>query len=110
MEKVVFKMPKMYADHHVLAVREALTGLEGVGSILASSAFKRLVVEYDPTKVDPATIEGSLKASGYGPGEEWRPLDLPEASDDRSPWFRSIWRVTQTNVLDLEMAGDFRRY
>ena len=27
MEKAIFEVPKMYADHHVEAVRETLTGL-----------------------------------------------------------------------------------
>lgn len=110
MEKIVFKVPKMYADHHVLAVREILTNLKGVSHVLASSAFKRVVVEYDPTVISPVTIEEGLRAAGYGPGEDWELPEVPKAKEDVSSWFKSIWRNTQTNLLDLEMAGDFRRY
>jgi len=110
MERVTFNVPKMYADHHVKAVRQALAGLPGVADVLASAAFKRVVVEYDPDATTPATIEESLRAAGYGPGEDWELPKLPELKEDESPWFRSIWRVTQTNVLDLQMAGDFRKY
>ena len=46
-EAVVFKVPKMYADHHVLAVRAALTDLDGVTKVVASSAFKRVAVTDD---------------------------------------------------------------
>jgi len=108
--KVVFEVPKMYADHHVVAVREALTDLEGVVNVLASSAFKRVVVEYDAAVTSPAAIEEGLQAAGYSPGEDWELSELPEAKEDGSPWFKSIWRVTRTNMLDLEMAGDFRKY
>ena len=110
MERVVFKVPKMYADHHVVAVREALTGLEGVGNVLASSAFKRVVVEYDPSVTSSTAIEEGLQTAGYGLSEDWELPELPEAKEDESPWFKSIWRVTQTNMLDLEMSGDFRKY
>ncbi len=46
-ETVVFKVPKIYADHHVLAVRAALTDLDGVTKVVASSAFKRVAVTDD---------------------------------------------------------------
>jgi len=110
MERVVFEVPKMYADHHVVAVREALTGLEGVANVMASSAFKRVIVEYDPAVITPTAIEGSLRAAGYGPGEDWELPELPEPKEDESPWFRSIWRTTQTDPREIEMAGDFRMY
>ena len=110
MEKAVFGVPRMYADHHVLAVREALGGVEGVGNVLASSAFKRVVVEYDPAVISPAAIEEGLQAAGYGPGEDCELPRLPEAKEDEFPWYKSIWGVAQTNILEREMSGDFRKY
>jgi copper chaperone CopZ len=110
MEKTIFEVPKMYADHHVEAVRQTLTGLPGVAAVLASAAFKRVVVEYDPTATNPAAIEKGLSAAGYQPGEDWELPTLPTAKEDESPWFQTIWRVTKTNLLDLEMSGDFRKY
>lgn len=110
MERAVFKVPKMYADHHVKAVKQALADLPGVAKVMASSAFKRVIVEYDPDATNLAAIEESLQAASYGPGEDWELPRLPEAKEDESPWFKSIWRVTRTNILDLEMAGDFRKY
>ena len=110
METVVFQVPKMYADHHVLAVRAALTELDGVTNVLASSAFKRVAVAYDADLTSPAAIEERLQSAGYGPDEDWELPELPKAREDQSAWFRSIWRVTRTSMLDLEMAGDFRKY
>ena len=110
MEKDVFKVPKMYADHHVKVVKQTLESLPGVTNVIASSAFKRVIVEYDPNATNPAAIEDKLRAAGYGPGEDWELPELPEAKEDESHWFKFIWRTTRTNLLDLEMAGDFRKY
>ena len=53
MEKVIVDVPSMYADHHVLVVRELLTGQEGVGEVYASAAFKQVLVHYDPAAIQP---------------------------------------------------------
>ncbi len=110
MERIVFTVPKMYADHHVVAVREALLGLKGVEDVMASSAFKRVVVGYDPSALDPKAIEERLRATGYGPSEDWEISTPPEGKEDDSPWFKLTQRVTQTNMLDIQMSGDFRKY
>ncbi len=110
MEKTVLNVPKMYADHHVQAVRNALLRLDGVEEVMASSAFKRVVVGYDPARLSPDAIEEALRAAGYGPGEDWELPTPPEGKEDDSPWFKVIQRITQTNMLDLQMSGDFRKY
>lgn len=110
MEKTIFDVPKMYADHHVEAVRSALLQLKGVESVTASSAFKKVVVGYDPKSLKPKAIEEALRNAGYAPGEEWKLPDIVEAKEDSSSWWRIISRVTQTNAKDLEMSGDFRKY
>ena len=110
MEKTVFDVPKMYADHHVQTVRDALLQLDGVEAVTASSAFKRVVVGYDAGKVAPDVLEEALRTAGYAPGEEFQLPQLPEGKEDSSPWFRSTQRVSSTNELDLEMSGDFRKY
>ena len=110
MEKIRYSVPKMYADHHVLRVREALTSMEGVEDVLASSARRVVVVWYDPAATKAEAIEEQLRASGYGPGEEESLPVLPKPADDESPWFQILPRVTQTNMKDLEASGDFRGY
>lgn len=111
MEKTVLHVPKMYADHHVKAVREALLDeLDGVEEVMASSAFKRVIVGYDSDRLEPEAIEEALRAAGYGPGEDWELPELPQPKEDESPWFQSIWRETQTDPREIEMAGDFRLY
>jgi len=110
MEKAVLDVPKMYADHHVLAVREILSRVAGVEDIVASSAMKRLFVTFDPAVTSRAAIEQALGQAGYGPGD---PLGFPAitpAKDDGSFWYVLRPRVTKTNRLDIEMSGDFRKY
>jgi len=110
MEQTAYKVPKMYADHHVKAVRDALLGLDGAEEVMASSAFQVVQVSYDPDLTSPAAIEEKLKAAGYGPGEDWEVPSVPEGKEDCSPWFQLIGRVTETNKADLEMSGEFRLY
>lgn len=79
MEKLNLNIPAMYGDHHVLAVRRLLEALPGVESVYASSAFKHVVVTFDPAKTSPAAIEQALKDNGYVPGADmpapvWKPV------------------------------------
>lgn len=109
-KQVIYEVPKMYADHHVKVVRDALLGLDGVGEVMASSAFQTVRVSYDPDLTSPEAIGEKLKAAGYGPGEDWEVPSVPEGKEDDSPWFQLIGRVTETNKADLEMSGEFRLY
>ncbi|RLC82477.1 MAG: hypothetical protein DRI61_02215 [Chloroflexi bacterium] len=110
MERVTFDLPLMYADHHVKAVRDVLLGVDGVGDVYASSMLKKVIVSYDPEKVTPALLEEKLKEAGYEPGKELEVPQPPRNTDDKSPWFQLIKRITQTDRRDIEMAGDFRKY
>ena len=110
MKKITLKVPKMYGDHHTLTVRSALAELRGVESIFASTARKTVTVEYDDSTINPATIEEALKTVGFGPGEEPPSPELRDATDDESPWFRFLPRYTWTNMIDLEMSGEFRKH
>ena len=115
MEKVVLEVPTLWADHHVLKVRDALTNLEGVEEVYASSAWKQVLVSYDSAKTDLATIEKTLAEAGYtvGPasavGES--PVLVQPSEIRRDPQWEVLGvRVTGTNRVDLEMSGEFRRY
>jgi copper chaperone CopZ len=109
MEKVVLSVPKMWADHHVLKVREALVALDGVGDLYASAAWKQAVVEYDPDKLDEPAIVNALAEAGYSVGEEVE-LEGERLSGGDPAWDRLGVRTTKTNLRDLELSGEFRRY
>jgi copper chaperone CopZ len=111
MEKLVLEIPTLWADHHVLKVRDALVSLEGVDNVYASAAWKQVLVNYDADKTDPATIEKALADVGYPVGEGEVPMLVQPGKLNRDPqWAVLGARVTETNMVDLEMSGEFRRY
>jgi copper chaperone CopZ len=110
MSEVKLSVPRMWADHHVTAVRELLSGLPGVRDIQASSAFFAVKVEFDPEVTSAETIDSALTEAGYEPDQ---PLDLTRPLDpsrDGSAWYTAVSRVSSTNEQDLVMSGDFRKY
>jgi len=109
MEKTVLSVPKMWADHHVLKVREVLTKLDGVQDVYASSAWKQVVVEHDPGKLSESALVAALAEAGYEAGESVE-LTGTRLSDGDPAWEELGVRVTKTNRRDLELSGDFRRY
>jgi copper chaperone CopZ len=111
MDKVVLDVPTLWADHHVLKVRDALVPLEGVDGVYASSAWKQVLVNYDAAKIEPAAIEKALTDAGYPVGEGEVPvLALPTKNRKDPQWKEADFRMTVTNQADLEMSGEFRRY
>jgi copper chaperone CopZ len=111
MEKVVFDVPSLWADHHVLKLRDALGKLEGVEDIYASSAWKQVMVTYDSAEIDDAAIQEALAEAGYPVGEGGVPILVEPTEIRRDPqWETSGVRLAATSEIDREMAGEFRRY
>ena len=111
MEKVVLEVPTLWADHHVLKVRDVLTSLEGVESVYASSGWKQVLVNYDAAKTNPAVIEKTLAEASYPVGEGEVPIIAQAGKQRRDPqWAGMSLRMTETNMVDLEMSGEFRKY
>jgi copper chaperone CopZ len=109
MEKVVLSVPKMWADHHVLKVREVLTALDGVQDVYASAAWKQVLVKYDPAKIQETALTETLAQAGYGADQKLEfETGLPRTGDPA--WDALGVRVTRTNQRDLELSGEFRRY
>jgi copper chaperone CopZ len=107
MERLTFTIPALWADHHVLAVRDVLGAMPGVSGVEASAMKRQVSLEFDPTATSADAIAQGLSAAGYAPG------DLPEAGQvpRRKPaWAASGYRVAVTNQADLTMSGDFRKY
>lgn len=110
MEKVTFNIPSMWADHHTLAVRYALGQVDGVNDVIASSLYKDVLVKYDPAAVSPDVLANTLAAAGYKiAGAPELPM-YPERIEDSSDWFRFQDRITETDMRDLAMSGDHRKY
>ncbi|MFN2269675.1 MAG: heavy-metal-associated domain-containing protein [Anaerolineae bacterium] len=110
MAKMTLDVPTLWADHHVLKVREALLSLEGVDDVYASSAWKQVLVTYNNKKAKKDDIEKALADAGYPVGKGEVPIVVQPNEIRRDPQWADGARMTQTNRVDLEMSGEFRRY
>ena len=107
MEKVTLNLPGMWADHHVLIVRDILGALPGVADIQASARDMQVTVSFDPTVTNAKAIADSLAAAGYSPDGSF---EVPKCAHNKPEWANNPLRMTTTYQADLTMAGDFRRY
>jgi copper chaperone CopZ len=110
MEKLTLSLPTMWADHHILRVRETLGSLPGVEQVVASALYKDVLVEFDPALTSPQALSSALAEAGYPVGKELQVPAYPKRIDDSSDWFQFQDRVTVTDRRDLEASGDFRKY
>ena len=106
MEQLVVTVPEMWADHHVLKVRDALARLPGVTSIVASARDFELRVAYDPDATGQASLLEALTAVGYPPGDP----PVEPGNEMNKPAWAAAPRVTTTDAADLAMSGDYRQY
>ena len=110
MESALFNVPKMYADHHVLVVRDVLLQAPGVQEVTANAMSRWVQVTFDPAAVSAESLQENLVEAGYGPDVCIECAPPPLRKDDGSFWHTLRPRVTETNPLDGEMSGDFRKY
>jgi len=106
MEKIQFGVPNLWADHHTLKVREALSQLTGVQDVLASSAFRMVIVSYDPALVTPGAIMAALDEAGYpvasdGASVMAQPVPVQDGRKDPA-WNRLGMRQFRTDERDLK--------
>jgi copper chaperone CopZ len=101
-------VPSMYADHHVTAVRKALSAVSGVEEIQASAAFKEVTVTHAKEVTKQALID-ALDHAGYEVGEEEPTKQEPSCLGDPA-WYGCASRCIRTDEADLAMSGDFRMY
>ena len=107
MDRATFTIPALWADHHVLAVRQVLGAVPGVANIAASAMNREVALDFDPAATSPEAIAKALSAAGYAPGE------LPQAGpapQKKAAWNTCGYRVTVTNQADSAMSGDHRKY
>ncbi len=110
MKNTLIDVPAMYADHHVLKVRQALLEIEGVSEVVASAARRKVAVSFDESATSPEALGETLASAGYPPGEMPEMIEFPKRHEDGSAWYTVLDRITITELKDREMAGDFRRY
>jgi copper chaperone CopZ len=105
MASVTINLPKMFADHHVLKVRDVLYAVDGVEDVVASSAWQAVIVTYQPDKTNPTTIEKTLTDAGYPPDAPTPILATLEGTQNKDPaWAAVAPRARQTNAADAKMS------
>lgn len=110
MSSVTLSAPAMFADHHVLKARASLLAMQGVQDVYASSAWKAVIVSYDPDVVQPEAIQEALSAAGYPP-DQTTPILAENGERFTDPAWEALGvRTTRTNQVDLHMSGEFRKY
>jgi len=106
MEKLQFNLPDMWADHHVLKVRSVLNAMDGVKDVVASSAFRMVLLSYDPAQTSAGTIWAALEDAGYAVTTDGTGViaeGIPVADGKRDPaWTRLGMRQTRTDERDLK--------
>ncbi len=109
MDKITLTIPAMYADHHVIAVKRLLSPISGVENVFASSAFKEVTIEFDASKTSRDALVKALSDAGYAPGELDYLAQTPYAKPDPAWEYLGV-RETETNPVDLQLSGEFRKY
>jgi copper chaperone CopZ len=84
MESLKLELPAMFGDHHVLAVRQILLGMEGVADVWISATWRVVEVEYDPDKLSADQITQRLTDEGY---TQPAPSPVLRADDERARRF-----------------------
>jgi len=105
MASVTVSVPTMFADHHVMKVRDVLFSIQGVEDVFASSAWHAVIVSYNPDKTEAAAINKALTDAGYTPDKPTPVLATAVGHQFKDPsWDAITPRVTQTNETDIKMS------
>ncbi len=107
MEELVLALPGLWADHHILVVRDLLKQDEAVRIVAVSALDRSVTLTYDPARTDPVKIAALLEAGGYQTGAADEPAP---ALTSKPAWATAGVRITATNAVDLAMSGDHRKY
>jgi copper chaperone CopZ len=107
MKELTLTVPRMWADHHVLAVRKALADTPGIGAVEASARDFTLRIAFDPATISAEAIVAGLAAAGYVEGAA---PGAGEPESAKAAWGAGGSRTTTTNPADAAMSGDYRKY
>ena len=107
MEELTLAVPSMWADHHVVSVRELLGQDDGVADVVASARDTTVRVTFDHARTNADQIAARLVEAGYPTGEQ---ADEATPPTNKPAWATAGVRVTATDPVDLAMSGDHRKY
>ena len=91
MKKITFETPMLFGDHHVVEVRNLISGIKGVTSVNASSGFRVVEIDYDESQVTPEQLKSVLEENGYS-NQLVLPVEIGvsnEEDENPKPYFRT---------------------
>ena len=102
MKTFQIELPKMFGDHHVIAVRKILLELPGIDEVYASSSFQTLQLSYDQEKLSEEEILAKLEETGYL-GEMQTPQEssLPATENGNKKMYRHTAAFEQTKQVSF---------
>jgi copper chaperone len=66
-ERIELTAPDISCGHCVATIKEEVGALAGVKLVEADQGTKRVLVEFDPSRISLAQITDTLTAAGYPP-------------------------------------------
>lgn len=94
-ETIVLEIPRMYGDHHAMAVRQMLVQTPGIKDVWVSAAFQKVQVKFDPDVIQGSQVIMRLVDAGYPPATTRD--NAPAAPTCKDPaWDQMGLRMTQT--------------
>jgi len=110
MKTFQIELPKMFGDHHVIAVRKILLELPGIDEVYASSSFQTLQLSYDQEKLSEEEILAKLEETGYlGEMQTPQESNLPASENGDKKDFRHTAAFENTRQVsfhrDLAFTG-----
>jgi copper chaperone CopZ len=64
-DKAIFLAPDISCHHCAMAIKKALSKVEGVGTVDVDVPSKKVTVDYDTTKTTLPKIESAMSEEGY---------------------------------------------
>jgi excisionase family DNA binding protein len=95
-ETISLEIPRMYGDHHTIAVRQILAQLDGIQEVSASAARRQVRITFDPQVIDAARIAARLAEAGYPTHDGNGAAATPPHHKDPA-WAELGLRMTQTH-------------
>ncbi len=96
--RIILNIPRLYGDHHVAPIQQALANRPGIETLLVSPAHRQVRVDFAPEEVSHEQILAWLTDAGYPPKDLLPPLpevEHPTVAKDLA-WDHTAVRMTQT--------------
>lgn len=66
-QKESISLPAMFGDHHVVQVRQIVSALPGVQTVLASASRHKITVTFNRAQLSVEAISAALAQAGFAP-------------------------------------------